>query len=79
MDNKYPYRPRDIPLLFCLCVAPLSHALRKGKGFIRACTHLMLMDNPESIILYRINADATVEEVSSAIGMTKDMWKLRGW
>ena len=38
------------PLLFCLCVAPLSHRLRQREGFrswwqTQAVTHLMFMDD----------------------------------
>jgi hypothetical protein len=65
------------PLLFCLCVAPLSHALSKRRGFsseyqARAITHLMFMDD---LKLYEENrgklleAVHLVEEISTAIGM----------
>jgi hypothetical protein len=64
-------------LLFCLCVAPLSHALSKRKGFnsdyqVKVITHLMFMDD---LKLYEesrgelLEAVRLVEEVSNAIGM----------
>ena len=65
------------PLLFCLCVAPLSKALRATKGFqsthqIHPVTHLMFVDD------LKVYADGksgleeavkVVENVSRAMGM----------
>ncbi len=61
------------PLLFCLCVAPLSHELRKGEGFKskyqqKAVTNLMFMDDlkvspssakPDTPYVCRVNTRRT--------------------
>ena len=65
------------PLLFCLCVAPLSHRLRQREGFqsrwqTKAVTHLMFMDDlkvyeeSEEVMTETL---ADVEEVSGCLGM----------
>ena len=71
------------PLLFCLCVAPLSHYLRQQEGFrsrwqTRAVTHLMFMDD---LKVYEASEDklretlAGVEEVSGCLGMSLGLRK----
>ena len=71
------------PLLFCLCVSPLSHGLRERAGFRSVfqgspVTHLMYMDDlkvyeesPEKLV----DTVAVVEDVSTAIGMTLGLRK----
>ncbi len=65
------------PLLFCICVAPLSEAVGKTRGFqavhqVDPITHLMYMDD---LKVYAENRESLeevvrlVEEVSWAIGM----------
>ena len=65
------------PLLFCLCVAPISDALRKTEGFranhqAEPVTHLMFVDD---LNVYTENKRSLtevvnmVEEVSGAMGM----------
>ena len=65
------------PLLFCICVAPLSEALRKTKGFqadhqVKPITHLMYMDDLKVYAEDRENLEEVVrlvEKVSGAMGM----------
>ncbi len=65
------------PLLFCICVAPLSEALRKTKVFqadhqVKPITHLMYMDDLKVYAEDRENLEEVVrlvEEVSGAMGM----------
>ena len=65
------------PLLFCLSIAPISHALRKSKGFSMPylgspVTHLFFMDD---LKVYAKNAKQlgaklqVVDRVSRAVGM----------
>ena len=65
------------PLLFCLCMTPLSYALRNTPGYSTKCsntpvTHLMFVDDlkvyaPSEVALSK--SMEVVERVSSAIGM----------
>ena len=65
------------PLLFCLCVAPLSLALKAGGGFLsrfqsEAVTHLIFMDDLKIYEESGEELEATlgvVEDVSDAVGM----------
>ena len=65
------------PLLFCLCVAPLSQALNEGGGFQslfqkEPVTHMMFMDDLKIFEQSKEELEATVhvaEDVSGAVGM----------
>ena len=65
------------PLLFCLCVAPLSKALRATKGFysthqINPVTHLMFVDDLKVYTDGKSGLEEAVkvvENVSGAMGM----------
>ncbi len=71
------------PLLFCLCVAPVSHQLRKGQGYnskhqSEPITHLMFVDDlkvyeetPERMT----RTMRKVDEVSGAMGITMGLKK----
>ena len=71
------------PLLFCLCVALMSHRLRKGQGFAgefqkTPLTHLMFMDDLKVYEKSRSQLEKTVltvEDLSSAMGMTLGLKK----
>ena len=65
------------PLLFCLCVAPISHALSVGGGFKsrfqpKPVTHIFFMDDLKVYEECKQDLEATlsmVEGVSEAVGM----------
>ena len=65
------------PLLFCLCIAPLSHALYNGTGYesrflARPLTHLLFMDDLKVFDESQENLQKkvkAVEDTSSAVGM----------
>ena len=72
------------PLLFCLCVVPLSEELRKRPGFKSrlvqgmGTTHLMFMDDLKVFEESRGELEATIkitDEVSSVLGMTLGLKK----
>ncbi len=66
------------PLLFCLAVAPLSHALNSGGGFRsdfqqKPVTHMMFMDDVKLYEQSKAELEATMqvtESVSEAVGMS---------
>ena len=65
------------PLLYCLCIAPLSHALESecvgySSKFCAEITHTLFMDDLKVYSLSRENLDyalRVVERVSAAVGM----------
>ena len=71
------------PLLFCLCITPLSHALGLGPGYECAhldhpMTHLLFMDDlkvyaQRSRVLE--TALGVVDRVSRAVSMELGLWK----
>ena len=76
--QKEPLSRRLSPLLFCLCIAPLSWALNKGRGYRSSysavsITHQLFMDD---LKVYKESRHAlvktieVVEDVSAAVGMS---------
>ena len=71
------------PLLFCICIAPLSLRLRKRTGFrsahqVSPVTHMFFMDDLKTYEEGKKPLEETVglvEEVSGAIGMTLGLKK----
>ena len=71
------------PLLFCICVAPLSLQLRKRTGFrsahqVSPVTHMFFMDDLKTSKEGKKSLEETVglvEKVSGAIGMTLGLKK----
>ena len=69
------------PLLFCLCLAPLSHALQGETGLrmgAERITHLFFMDNMKVYVGSRQDLEQmlrVVDKVSGAVGMALGLRK----